>query len=313
MAAAGSMVVAEGGDNPMTSRVFTICAVLAFASAATSKAQESFDSAEAAVQAVIDAADAHDAARLSAIFGPGAKEILTSGTAAQDRAEQTEFAKLARTKHRFEVSLMNPNRAVLAVGDEDWPFPVPLVRTNGKWSFDASETPVEMHARRIGTHELDAIEICHAYVEAQQKYASEDRDEDGMLEYAPRLMSTPGRQDGLYWEGAGEPLVPAAFAHAAWEGPQKANAKPYHGYYFRILVGQGPHAPGGAHNYAVKNKLIGGFGLVAWPAQYGVTGIHTFIVNQDGVVYEKDIAPVPGKPAAPITRFDPDDSWNPVD
>ncbi|HXM42600.1 MAG TPA: DUF2950 domain-containing protein [Bryobacteraceae bacterium] len=297
----------------MTGRLLTICAALALASAAASNAQERFDSPDAAVQAVVDAADAHDSARLSAIFGPGAKEILTSGTAAQDSAEQAEFAHLARAKHRLEISPMNPNRAILAVGDEDWPFPVPLVRTNGKWSFDASETPVEMHARRVGTHELDAIEICHAYVEAQQKYASEDRDKDGMLEYAPHLMSGPGRQDGLYWEGASEPLVPAGFAQAAWEGTQKGHAKPYHGYYFRVLDGQGSHAPGGAHNYVVKNKLIGGFGLVAWPAEYGVTGIHTFIVNQDGVVYEKDIAPVPAKPAPPITRFDPDESWQPVD
>jgi hypothetical protein len=208
---------------------------------------------------------------------------------------------------------MNPNRAILAIGDEDWPFPVPIVRTKGKWSFDASETPVEMHARRIGTHELDAIEICHAYVDAQLKYASEDRDNDGMLEYAPHLMSTPGRHDGLYWEGAGEPLVPEGLAQAEWDGVRKGSAKPYHGYYFRVLGGQGSHAPEGAHNYFVKNKLIAGFGLVAWPSEYGVTGIHTFIVNQDGLVYQKDIAPVPGKPAPPITRFDPDDSWQTVD
>jgi hypothetical protein len=290
-----------------------MCAALAFAHAAPSIAQERFDSAEAAAQAVIDAADAHDSARLSAIFGPQAKETLTSGDAAQDRAEQAEFARLARTKHRLEISPMNANRAILAIGDEDWPFPVPIVRTKGKWSFDASETPVEMHARRIGTHELDAIEICHAYVDAQLKYASEDRDNDGMLEYAPHLMSTPGRHDGLYWEGAGDPLVPEGLAQAAWDGTRKGSAKAYHGYYFRVLDGQGSHAPEGAHNYLVKNKLIGGFGLVAWPSEYGVTGIHTFIVNQDGVVYEKDIAPVPGKPAPPITRFDPDDSWQPVD
>jgi hypothetical protein len=155
----------------MTDRLFTICAALALACAAPSIAQERFDSAEAAAQAVIDAADAHDSARLSAIFGPQAKETLTSGDAAQDRAEQTEFARLARTKHRLEISPMNANRAILAIGDEDWPFPVPIVCTKGKWSFDASETPVEMHARRIGTHELDAIEICHGYVEAQLRYA----------------------------------------------------------------------------------------------------------------------------------------------
>jgi hypothetical protein len=297
----------------MTGKLCTICAALALACAAPSIAQESFDSAEAAAQAVIDAAEAHDTARLSAIFGPRAKDTLTCGDTAQDLAEQTEFAHLARAKHRLEVSRMNPNRAVLAIGEEDWPFPVPLVRTKGKWSFDASETPAEMRARHIGTDELDAIEICYGYVEAQRKYAAEDRDKDGMLEYAPRLMSTPGRQDGLYWQGAGEPLVPEGFAQAAWDGVQKGRAKPYHGYYFRVLEGQGSHAPGGSHNYFVKSKLIGGFGLVAWPAQYGVTGVHTFIVNQNGVVYQKDIEPIPGKPAPPITRFDPDDSWKRVE
>lgn len=297
----------------MTGRLFTTCAALAFACAAPTIAQERFDSAEAAAQAVIDAVDAHDSARLAVIFGPRAKETLTSGDAAQDRTEQTEFARLARTKHRLEISLMNPNRAILAIGDEDWPFPVPIVRTKGEWSFDASETPVEMHARRIGTHELDAIEICHGYVEAQLRYASEDRDKDGMLQYAAHLMSSPGRHDGLYWEGTPEPLVPEGLAQAAWDGVRKGSAKPYHGYYFRVLEGQGSHAAEGAHNYFVKHKLIGGFGLVAWPSEYGVTGIHTFMVNQDGVVYQKDMAPGPGNAAPAITRFDPDDSWQPLD
>ena len=286
---------------------------MAILGAAPSFAQERFDSSEAAAQALIDAVEHHDSARLSAILGPQAKDILTSGDATQDRGEQDEFARMARAKHRLEICGMNPNRVILAIGDEDWPFPVPIVQTKGKWSFDASETPAEMRARRIGTDELDAIEISHGYVEAQLKYAAEDRDKDGMLEYAPRLISSPGHHDGLYWEGESEPLVPEGFAHATWDGVQKGQAKPYHGYYFRILKAQGPDAPGGTHNYFVKDKLIGGFGLVAWPAQYGVTGIHTFIVNQDGVVYEKDIAPVAGKAPLPITRFDPDHSWRQVD
>ncbi len=297
----------------MIHKLCTVFATLAVVCAVPLAAQERFDSAEAAAQAVIDAVDNHDSARLATIFGPRAKGILTSGDAAQDRDEQAEFARLARTRHRLEISLMNPNRAVLAIGDEDWPFPVPIVRTKGKWSFDAAETPVEMRARRIGTYELDAIEICHGYVEAQLKFASEDRDKDGMLQYAAHLMSTPGRHDGLYWKGASDPLVPEGLANAAWDRAGKGQAKPYHGYYFRVLEGQGPDAPGGAHNYFVKDKLIGGFGLVAWPAEYGVTGIHTFIVNQNGVVFQKDIAPAPGKPPAPITRFDPDHSWEPVE
>ncbi len=295
----------------MSGKLYVIFA--AAASVIPLAAQERFDSAEAAAKAMMDAAANHDSTRLTAIFGPQAGGILSSGSAAQDRAEQSEFARLARAKHRLEISPMHPNRAILAIGDEDWPFPVPIRRVNGKWGFDASEAPVEMRARRIGADELDAIEICHGYVDAQMKYASEDRDRDGMLEYASRVMSRPGRNDGLYWEGASEPLVPAGLARAAWDGTAKGGATPYHGYYFRILDGQGSSAPEGAHNYRVKDKLIGGFGLVAWPAQYGVTGIRTFIVNQDGVVYQKDIAPVPGKPMVPITRFDPDSSWAPVE
>jgi hypothetical protein len=181
---------------------------------------------------------------------------------------------LARTKQRLEISPMNRNRAILAIGEEDWPFPVPIVRSNGKWSFDTSATPVEMLARHIGAGELDAIEICHGYVEAQLKYASENHDDkDPLLSYAFRLQSTPGHHDGLYWKGESEPLVPVGLAQAEWDGARKGQAKPYHGYYFRILAGQGPNAPEGAHNYLFKDQLLGGFGLVAWPAEYGVTGM----------------------------------------
>lgn len=291
---------------------FIVLAAVVMACAGSSFAQQQFDTPDAASQALIEAAGAHDTARLTAILGPAAQQILTSGHVNQDQAEQIEFARLARERHRLEISPINPNRAVLAIGDEDWPFPVPIRCINGKWSFDASETPVEMRARHIGTDELDAIEICHGYVEAQEKYASEDRDRDGMLEYAPHLMSTTGRHDGLYWDSENGPLIPAGLARAEWIGPRQEATKPYHGYYFRILDGQGSNALGGSHNYLVKNKLIGGFGLVAWPAEYGVTGIHTFMVNQDDLVYQKDITPVPGRPAKPITKFDPDPSWEPA-
>lgn len=296
----------------MNMRVTRVLASVVLACATTALAQERFETPDAAAEALINAASNHDSARLAAIIGPQSKAILTSGNAAQDREEQTEFARLAQAKHAIQISAMNPNRAILSIGDEDWPFPVPIRRADGKWSFDASETPKEMRARRIGANELDAIEVLHGYVDAQQKFASEDRDRDGMLEYAPRPMSSPGQHDGLYWKGTEQPLVPEGFAHAVWTGGVRGEAKPYHGYYFRVLTEQGPNAPGGAHNYMVKNKLIGGFGLVAWPAEYGVTGIHTFIVNQEGVVYQKDVAPIAGKPLMQITRFDPDSSWRRV-
>lgn len=292
-------------------RLYTMCSALLLAWTMPLIAQERFETPDAAVKAFIDAVNHHDAARLSAILGPRAKGMLTSGDSSADTAEQTEFVRLAGAKHRLEIAAMNPNRAVLCIGDEDWPFPIPIVRTNAKWSFDASEAGSEMQARRIGTYELDAIEICHGYVEAQQKYASEDRDKDGLPKYASHLISSPGRHDGLYWKGANEPLIPEAFAEAEWYSGGRQTARPYHGYYFRILEKQGAHAPGGSHIYVVKDKLIGGFGLIAWPAEYGVTGIDSFMVNQNGVVYEKDIPPVAGK-APPVTSFDPDDSWRPV-
>lgn len=275
-------------------------------------AQQRFDSPEAAYKALIDAAEKHDAARLAAMFGPQGNSILTSSNTNNDRADQSEFVRLARLKHELITDSRNPNRAILSVGDEDWPFPVPLVRSEGKWRFDASESKAEMQARRIGADELDVIEICAAYVQAQRKYASEQHDSDGLLKYASHMMSSQGTRNGLYWQGAGATLVPRELADATWDGQSK-QAKPYHGYYFRILNGQGAHAPGGTHKYLVKGKMMGGFGLIAWPAQYGKTGIYTYLVNQEGVVYQKDIAPLAPTRTTPITRYDPDPSWTRVD
>jgi hypothetical protein len=265
---------------------------MVFALAVPSCAQQRFDSADAAVQAVIDGSGQHDSAKLAAIFGPLGNAILTSGNPAQDRAEQAEFSKLAAAKYRLAVDPRDSNRVTLSIGDEDWPFPVPIIRFNGKWSFDASQAMAEMQARSIGAQELDAIEICSGYVEAQQKYAGANQ----VVQFASHMMALA---DGL---------VPRGLVDATWDGQKKAPT-PYHGYFFRILEGQGPHAVGGTHDYKVRNKLMGGFGLVAWPAQYGVTGILTFIVNQDGEVYQKDIAPVAGAGAPAISRYDPDPTW----
>jgi hypothetical protein len=283
----------------MTNGILLAYTSMVFALAVPSFAQQRFDSADGAAQAVIDGAAQHDGARLAGIFGPQGNAILTSGNPAQDRAEQTEFSRLVATKHRLIVDPRNSNRVILSIGDEDWPFPVPIVRSNEKWSFDASQAMVEMQARSMGAHELDVIEICSGYVEAQQKYAADDHGQNRVLHYASHMM---GASDGLV------PLVPRGLADATWDGQKKA-LTPYHGYFFRILDGQGPHAPGGAHNYRVKNKLMGGFGLVAWPAQYGVTGILTFMVNQDGEIYQKDIAPIPGVAVPLIIRYDPDPTW----
>jgi hypothetical protein len=276
---------------------------------------KTFDSAEAAAQALMEAAEKDDVAGLAALLGPAGKDVLTSGDSEQDKKERAEFARLARDKHQLEPGEMNAAVMILSIGSEDWPFPVPIVRSKDKWSFDASEGAVEMRARRIGANELDAIEICAGYVEAQTEYAAQDRDNHKMLAYAQHIVSAKGLHDGLYWEGSSESLVPKGFAEAAVETGRASAAKlkPYQGYYFRVLKAQGPNAEGGQHNYIVKDTMIGGFGLVAFPASYGISGIHTFIVNHDGVIYEKDLgSPVTGT-ATTVTRYDPDKSWTRVE
>jgi hypothetical protein len=293
---------------------FVIVTVLLAALPGGLFAQRQFDSAEAAAEALINAAANSDTAQLDAIFGPSGKRVLTSGDSKQDEAERSEFAGISREKHEVKVDSRNPNRAILLVGSDDWPFPVPMARKNRRWSFDAADGDLEVQARRVGANELDVIEICAGYVEAQKDYSEQSRANGGMAAYARRISrSAAGQHDGLYWDGGG--AVPERFAEAAWEshGSAPPKPKPYHGYYFRILESQGPNAPGGQHNYVVKNALIGGFGLVAWPADYGVTGIHSFIVNQDGVVYQKDFGPKPGNVASPVTQYDPDPTWRPVE
>lgn len=275
---------------------------------------KAFDSAESAAQALIDATEKDDVAALAALFGPGGKGVLTSGDAEQDRKERAEFARLARDKHRLEPDPLNSAATILDIGSEDWPFPIPIVRGKDKWYFDASRGAVEMRARRIGANELDTIEICAGYVQAQMEYAAQVRDKHGMLEYAQRIAGAQGQLDALYWGANGEPLVPRSFAGAEVETGKAgaAKPKPYHGYYFRVLHSQGPNAAGGRHNYMVKDSMIGGFGLVAWPAHYGVSGIHTFIVNQDGVIYEKDLGNPTTSLSTSVTDYDPDKSWKRV-
>lgn len=272
---------------------------------------KTFDSADAAAQAVIAAAEKNDVATLDAIFGTNNKVILTSGDPKQDANERAEFARVARAKHQIEKDPMNHHRVFLAIGPEDWPFPVPIVEKDGKWSFDTAEGGVEVRARRIGANEIDIIEMCAGFVQAQQQYAEADRDKDGILEYAEFLMSEPGRDDGLY--SASSPRIPKALAEAEVR-VGRAKPEPYHGYYFHILTSEAPTGRGAARNYIVKGKhMMGGFALVAWPSQYGVTGIHTFIVNREGVVYEKDLGSPASSMTPPVRTFGPDKTWLRVD
>ena len=282
--------------------------------AAPQSDQQTFDTPEEAARATIDAAGRNDTAALLKLFGPGGKDIVESGDPTADKNGRAEFARAAREKLKVDQDPTNPNRATLVVGPQEWPFPVPLVRINGKWHFDAAAGRMEILAHRIGENEVNAVEVCRGYVEAQLEYAAKDREKDGVLKYAQKIVSTPGKQDGLYWEGE-ESLVPKAFAGAAAANAAEGASKPdrYHGYYFRILKAQGPDAAGGAFDYVVKGKMIGGFALVAFPAEYAVSGVKTFIVNHHGVVYEKDLGANTAALARQMTRFNPDKTWKQVE
>jgi hypothetical protein len=243
------------------------------------------------------------------LFGPDGKDILESGDPVEDKESRAEFVRSAHEKLQIEQDPANPDRVTFSVGEQDWPFPVPVVRKDGKWRLDPISGRLEILARRVGRNELNTMEVCRGYVEAQLEYASEDHDKDGILKYAQNIASAPGKQDGLYSENAPQHPVTKAFASAA--GAPKP--EPYHGYYFRVLKSQGPAATGGAFDYVVKGKMIGGFALVAWPAEYGVSGVQTFIIDHEGLLYGKDLGINTAALARQITRFNPDKSWRRVE
>lgn len=272
-----------------------------------------FATAEQAMDALVAAAEAFDVDAIARIFGPAGKEILVTAEPPHDRAIAQTFAKLAREKKSVAIDPRNSNHAVILVGPEDWPFAVPLVRKNGTWSFDTAAGIVELSYRRVGANELDVIDLLHGYVEAQQAYALQKRDGSGVNRYAERIISTPGKQDGLAWQTA----------DGQWEGPigeNVANAidkgyaegQPYHGYYFKVLTPQWPVAALGAMDYVIAGAIGGGFALVAAPAEYAVTGVKTFIVGSDGVVYEKDFGDATLDEFKKMERFNPGETWTPI-
>jgi hypothetical protein len=284
------------------------------AAAATPAAARRFDTPQQAADVLIDAADKFDEVVLGQIFGPGGEDIIFSGEFAQDRQHAADFVAQAREKKSVSVDPKSGNRAFLIVGNEDWPFPVPLVKRGEKWSFDAKAGRQELLYRRIGANELDAIQICHGYVEAQHEYALQPHEGYDVNQYAQRIISTPGKQDGLAWQnpdGTWGGPIGEKIARAIEQG-YTSRAEPYHGYFFKILKGQGPAAPLGEMEFVVKGVMIGGFALVAAPAEYAVTGVRTFIVSHDGVVYDKDFGPKALDEFKNMELFNPDKSWAPV-
>lgn len=280
--------------------------------------QKTFASPDEAVKAMMEALKAEDVKLLSDIFGPGSENLISSGDSVADKADRERFINLYGQKNKLEES--SSSRAVLYIGNEDWPFPIPIVKKDGAWMFDTNEGREELIARRIGRNELSVIQVCLAYVDAQKEYAIRDRDGDGVPAYAQKFFSEPGKKDGLYWkakEGNEQSPLGRLVAAAQETGytSKKSGDKPvpYHGYYYRILKAQGKDAAGGAYDYMVKGKMIGGFALVAYPAHYGSSGIMTFIVNHSGEVYQKDLGENTEKAAQSMKLFNPDSTWKKVE
>ncbi len=281
------------------------------AASPASSAQKVYDSPEKAVEAAVEAAAADDVPALLAIFGPEGKDLITSGDAVQDQKGRAEFVRLAREKTDIVKDPSDPHRVWVSVGPDAWPYAVPIDQKNGKWAWNSKEGRYEILLRHIGENELDAITVCRGFVEAQHDYAMADPDKTGITQYAQRIISTPGKHDGLYWkseDGGPESPIGENVARALAEG-YTTKTEPFHGYYFKVLKGQGKAAPLGELDYVIKGYMIGGFALVAWPAKYRVTGVKTFIVSNDGTVYEKDLGPDTAKIASAMTRYNPDKSW----
>jgi len=280
--------------------------------------QKSFKSPEEAVNALVGAVKRNDTKELLAILGPAGKELIFSGDEVADKAGRDRFVKAYKEMNKLVSE--NDKKVILHVGNEEWPYPLPVVKKGDNWFFDTKAGKEEILNRRIGRNELNAIQVCLAYVDAQREYVLKDRDKDKLPEYAQRVVSDKGQKNGLYWEAKeGEEQSPLGLliAKAAGEGYTGkrpiGKRNPYHGYYYKILKAQGKNAPGGEYDYVVNGKMIGGFALVAYPDEYGDSGVMTFLVNQDGVVYEKHLGKDTEKIAAAMKKFDPDKSWKKVE
>ena len=274
--------------------------------------QQDFPSPEAGVQALVEAAKHNDTATMLQILGPEAASFISTGDPMSDQANRGRFVRAYEEANTLVP--LGDTRVILQVGKDAWLLPIPLVKDSTSWRFDTEAGKEEILNRNIGRNELDVIQVCLAYVDAQREYYIRNPQQEALLHYASRFMSTQGKRDGLYWETtAAEPPSPLGpfLVRARAEGYEHTADKPmpYHGYYYKILTGQGPNAPGGAYDYMVRNQMIGGFAMVAYPAQYGASGIVTFIVNHDGVVYQKDLGPDTAAMAQAMMQFNPDETW----
>jgi hypothetical protein len=288
-------------------------AMLILALSSLAQAQQRFKTPEEAVEALVNAARSGDSKSVVSILGPGSQELVSSGDPVEDAAIRKEYLAAYDAGHRI---LSEPGKpSVLVIGPDNWPFPIPMVQRDGQWIFDVPAGREEVLARRIGRNELSTIKAMLAYWDAQQEYADMNKSKSGQAVYAQRIVSSPGKKDGLYWPTSGNekpsPLGEAV-ADATQRGYRPGAGEPYHGYRFKILLSQGPTAPGGAVDYIVKGDMIGGFAAVAYPAEYGNSGIMTFIINHEGDIYEKDLGERTARIAARMTTFNPDHTWRKV-
>ena len=292
----------------------SVAAMVFFTMAVPASAQKSFKSTDAAVEALVKAARDGDRKAILAVLGRKASGIVSSGDTVADEAAFKRFVAAYDAKH--QLTMEGDNKAIMVLGQEDYPFPIPLVREREMWQFDTNAGLDEILYRRIGRNELDVIQTCLAYVDAQDEYAEKDRTGAGIGVYAQRVISSPGKKDGLYWPDVqGNDVSPLGefVAEATAQGYRAGGGRtPYHGYYYKILTQQGPAAAGGELDYVVHGKMIGGFALVAYPAEYRNSGVMTFIVNHAGVVYQKDLGPRSAELAEKMTEFNPDKTWKEV-
>jgi hypothetical protein len=276
---------------------------------------KSFDTPQQAANALIDAAGKFDEKALTDIFGEDGSDVVFTGELPQDRQRAADFAAEAREKMSVSVDPKSGNRAFVLVGNEEWPFPVPIVKSGTKWYFDSKAGRQELIYRRIGANEISAIDLCEGFVEAQYDFAFRKRNEYDVSQYAQNIVAPSGTKDGLAWQdsdGTWEGPIGEKVARAIQQGYDTTKGEPYHGYYFKVLKGQGPAAPLGAMNYVVGGIMIGGFALVAAPAEYRITGVKTFIVSNDGVVYERDFGPATLDEFRKMEVFNPDKDWSPA-
>jgi hypothetical protein len=310
-----SIIAISLRNSLLACAALTLCFAGPALFAAPQAEQNGFDAPKLAADALIQAAETFDVPTLASILGPGSEDLISSEDAVQDKNRAVAFAAKAREKTSIEVDPKNPNSATLSIGNEDWPLPIPIVKRKAKWYFDTKAGREEILLRRIGANELDVLEICRGYVEAQNQYAEQKHDGSTVNQYAQRIISTPGKQDGLAWknpDGTWGGPVGEGVAEALEQG-YSDKSQPYHGYYFKILKGQGPAAPLGEMDFLVGGAMIGGFALAAAPADYAVTGVQTFIVSHTGIVYQKDLGKDTLKEFKSMERFNPDKTWRATD